>query len=240
MTFVKIMAPRSAELGPIANSVLQGGTVGEGEWSGATATSPLSIFLAAFPHIADPPKQDLTDVYRLARDPTIIKCSLYNSSYETNFTYVNGEQEINIKNHTLLNGVGYMDSVGFEGGSAGDPSAYYSTWETYSYQAVMACFGRLLGGAVSNLFQTPGGGQALGYVAIQNSSVMSTSLSDTKELQMVRAVQNKVNLGDAFGGLWKDISVAQTTSNSSLSLLDATEEMFRNITISMMSSNLFQ
>ena len=124
-TSVEIMAPRFAELGPIANSVLQGGTVGEGEWAGATA---LSIFVATFPHIADTPKQDLTDVYRLARDPTIIKCSLYNLSYETNFTYVNGEQEINIKNNTLLNGVGYVDSVGFESGSAGDPSAYYFTW----------------------------------------------------------------------------------------------------------------
>ena len=187
----------------------------------------------------------------------MLQCTLYNATYKTNFTYVNGEQRVDMAALQFLNTVRYIDQV--QVSSTGDQPSYNASlqtaqsyqflYETLAYQAVMEAFGRLMVGAISEDFQKRDYDDTSGpfhqtitsnmYTA--NTSVMSTQLANTKELAVIKNATDSVNSLNTFQYSWQEHSVSNSAAAGwQASLLDTVEEMFQNITISFMSSSSFQ
>lgn len=168
---------------------------------------------------------------------SILSCELLNSTYELEFLYRNGRQTINLVSAPELHNDTFND------GGAGEMYTYNKLnddWSRYSsdnnshplegqaYRAVMGAFAGLLQGFVSS---TPTG---FGTPASDKTSIMQTRLANTVEFApIVQAVRTRM-VG------WLDNS-AMTSSQTDpdLHLDRALEELFQNVTISLMSSPYF-
>ncbi|KAJ9222271.1 hypothetical protein DTO169C6_5400 [Paecilomyces variotii] len=199
-------------------------------------TAPLSLFVGAFPTIAtqhpvcsyvlpgnecSPAPCNSTTC--LLEKSTILQCSLYNTSYNTNFTYVNGEQTVNISLGGVLNSIPYLGGLlySWTGPTIATSPNMFSSLETFAYQSVMESFNRLLVGSISYSFLGTADSLSGVYQTAPNTSVLSTALSETPELSFLN--------GDG------STSVPNTES-----LSDAIEHMFQNITVSLMSLSQLQ
>lgn len=225
-------ALRTASLGPVTESAINIGGI-----SPSLSTpqkplgdgAPLSLFFATFPHMVDYDVA-LEKVHLTARDPTILRCVLHNASYQTNFTYINGDQSIHVTDQNILNPMGYLAGV--------DSNLANSSWfhnsdvmEAFSYQSIMEAFGDLLIGSISEYIQTE---NVNGHAGAQNdtdshtsnTSVISTALMETKELQVIQSFL-RPKTEDAYMNYW-DAKSMNSVNYSSLPLSRALEEMFRN------------
>lgn len=105
----------------------------------------------------------------------------------------------------------------------------------------MDSFGRLLVGSISN------SRGSLGAIVATNTSVMSTVLGDTEELNFLNSYPQPLKgLGLTLQqnvatdpNNWNGLDVVDDTS-SSIPIREALETLFENITIGLMSSKLLQ
>jgi hypothetical protein len=237
-------ALRTASLGPVTDGVIN---IGGTSSSFSTPQKPLgdgaslSLYFATFPHMVDYDIA-LENVHLTARDPTIVRCVLHNASYQTNYTYINGDQSIHVTDQNILNPMGYLAGVD---SNLANSSLFHDSevMEALSYQSIMEAFGSLLIGSISEYIQIENinghaGAQNETDPHTSNTSVISTALMETKELQVIQSFL-RLKTEDAYMNYWHAKSM--TSSNySSRPLSRALEEMFQNVTISFMGSGLFQ
>ncbi|KAI3318895.1 hypothetical protein HD806DRAFT_305268 [Xylariaceae sp. AK1471] len=209
------------------------------------------FFMAVFPHIVNEIQTTFCDDDLLGpngqlADSTILQCELYNSTYHVDFNFVNGEQLINITMGETLN---IVDPILFPGTSrfiftdSSESSPNFTQAEALAYQSVFDAFGRSLVGSVSSSVDTSG-------ALTVNTSILVTTLSETKELAFLSKWEDAPAPGSftdlqSFVELSGDFLKFPGTSvvdnaNYSRPLDKAMEDMFRNITIGLMSSQLLQ
>ncbi|KAL7930189.1 hypothetical protein V8C35DRAFT_313766 [Trichoderma chlorosporum] len=170
-------------------------------------------------------------------DMTVTTCTLYNTSYMANFTYINGVQNVELSTKGSFNNVTGLAS--FESPDGGTEIAVsVKGVENVAYQAVMDAFGRMFVGTISN--ESPMGG--IGAQVI-DSQVTSTPLLGTADYNFLQSFGKSVDSLQSFlvqhPTDWNGLSVQQE-SISTLSTARVIEELFRNATISLMSMPLLQ
>jgi hypothetical protein len=156
------------------------------------APLPATFYAALFPNMTDE-NQEIGGCISCQPchenplpDITVIQCELYNSSYYAFFSFIDGEQNINITlDETPHNSVPttqflYGDSTEDETAiyNANGTVIAYNTAEVQklSYQAVMGSFGSVVVGAIWNSKDSSGG------IITNGTSVMSTVLGEAEEL----------------------------------------------------------
>ena len=200
---------------------------------------------------------------------TMIQCQLFNSTYEADFVYVDGGQSITVnapvkssdepvitfdyvgqRTADSVNGL-WTSCFGLHSTSDGtleipEPCGFDpAILRVIAYQAVLEAFAGILRGTLT---------EDNANELIKNSSILSTTLVETKELAFLNE-QTTGYLGDGadqFGPYdlqsaltnYSNIDVSAAPQVDPLaskrSLSDALEEMFRNLTISLMSSDLLR
>ncbi|KAF7193881.1 hypothetical protein HII31_04771 [Pseudocercospora fuligena] len=256
-------AMNQGTLGPLLYDAV--GAKGNATTNGtANATQVATIYLAAIPKFkyrelgscdANPniTAEQVNDEFgRYFVNSTILECQLWNTSYHTNFTYVDGQQSIDITTSergedssvdTLagfyMNG-DYPKCAGLNVDYEGCNVDRY-TLQRLSFQAILDAFGRVFVGTVLDGQQSKYGGT---YTT--DTKVMSTVLLDTKELSFLRTPSNWANAAET--GTYTHLGSTDnmpslydwTAEPSQKSLKDTIEQLFQNITISMLSSENFQ
>lgn len=183
----------------------------------------------------------------------ILQCQLYNVSQYAEYRINNGNQTVfTSTNHTYnavpaLSGLnGTIPRGGLEVPSAPIPGTSGETIDpiimrTFAYQSIMDAFGRVLVGTIGLHVYGQGALQAV------NTSVMSTTLSDAKEIKFLRDWYfdrglETPNLETAVweGGYPFDGVSITSVPPATQPLAEALEELFRNITISLVTSELLQ
>lgn len=184
----------------------------------------------------------------------VIQCELHNSSYHASFSFINGEQTVDVTmDKAPLNSV--LPIFVLDMTSAYGPLANYSNdkpipvayktaeVETLSYQAVMASFGSVVVGTLWNSQGSNGG------ILANGTSVMSTVLGEAEELgwmndyppkngDFIATLQQAIASED-LGQMWNGLDVADDVQ-SAIPFKVALESLFQNITIGLMSSKLLQ
>ncbi|KAL7919901.1 hypothetical protein ACQKWADRAFT_322608 [Trichoderma austrokoningii] len=204
---------------------------------------PLTLLIAALPNMQSNPL-GICDARDNATMPqlinmTITKCKMHNTSYVANFTYIDNIQSVELTTQGLLNNITGQeflpssDPLNSENGSGYNVSIV----ENFAYQAVMDAFGRMFVGSIAyNYLQE--------HQEIDTQMVL-TPVLNTKEFNFLRPLSEDSSLqANAMGGghtpkLWNGYD-AEQMPDSTVSVADMIEELFRNATISLMSNSLLQ
>jgi hypothetical protein len=199
----------------------------ENTFSGANTldhtNNPAALFIASRPV---PPQNELP-----SDDWTLLQCSLLNTSYAVTFTNQNGIQTANITKSDQLEGVAAITSIAID-----NPTKDISPhgWQrTIAYQSILDAFGRLLIGSIAQ--------KTVGYLNVWTTaatSVMSTSLSQTTELYDI--LTNVRNMAIVIPGVCDVDYDSNLVDKSALPLAYAVEQLFRNITLSLLSYDSFR
>jgi hypothetical protein len=224
------------------------GTVGPLDFSAVgpedhvNATQVATLYFAVIPNLAyDTPASCSPRLNRTDwSNSTFVQCELHNTTYATNFTYVNGEQQISFSPQagttstpvTTLSAFDYLDTntscatmnARFEK-CVVDPSLL----EKLSFQAVMDAFGKIFVGYVVDPMKT-----RYGQGAFERTSVMQSVLLDTPELAFLTQNARWTSSGSDNPHLSTMHDSIQPRAN--LSLKGTLEKLFENITISLLSS----
>ena len=194
-------------------------------------------------------------------DSTMIQCQVFNSTYRANFKFEEGKQSIGVRTSSLEDRpISAVERVygpppqPIAGSVAASPecrpfiSNYNQTClfsrrlvSTLSYQAIMEAFNKLLVGSVYVTDRS--------FQPNFNSAIQDTALVDTPELVFltqsvvvssyygIYSLQDSImsSNGTLFKGIYSDASPIPSKP-----LAQTTEEMFQNITISLMSSRTLQ
>ncbi|KAL6890776.1 hypothetical protein GGI43DRAFT_430389 [Trichoderma evansii] len=175
----------------------------------------------------------------------ITRCTMYNTSYEANFTYINNIQSINLTTKGSFNNVTSLTGVAGASPlqslkSDGTYADNVTLVENLAYQAVMDAFGRMFVGAITY--------DLLQQKQIIATQMASTQLLGTKDFNFLQP-QSLESRGSHAGTLegaiddgnvpWNGSSVNQMP-NSSIPVAGMMEELFRNATVSLMSNILLQ
>ncbi|RSL68340.1 hypothetical protein CEP54_002880 [Fusarium duplospermum] len=202
-------------------------------------------------------KKNLTILTEGLFDSTssVLRCHIHNSTYEARFNITNGNQHVKVKvNHVeekpldAITGVWASDPLSnntectplnMDTECALEPSLL----RHLSYQALMDAFSEILVGNLAIRRRKYDDS----VVFHGNTSIRSTVLTNTPELQVLRnltllsknwamlhIVEPRANEW-AYKGLWNGPGEQRT-----MPLKEALEELFQNITISLMSSPLLQ
>lgn len=239
------------------NYTLRSSTVGpEGEGFYASDGSPyptdfppLSIYIAALKTgdlISGTCNPGTTTALA---NTTIVECFLYNATYISNFTYINGAQAIDTKlplQH--INDVGFIAGVegvsplglAYENGTSiipVTPQDYNTTLvEMFAYQSVMDSFGRMMVGTVAN---TAGWEFRTVYSLVAtNTSILTTTFLQSNELAFLQSFSEGHELSENSED-WPGDSIT-ISQNGAIPLTDALEEAFRNITLSLIAERTLQ
>lgn len=152
------------------------------------------------------------DGYSSNFDNETIECGLYNTSYNINFSFQDGQPNLTILNSTRLNGVHVASSAELAQCASGVCSP-----EAVAYIALLNALGQQLLGYLQL--------SHYGYLWPSQTQVTKTVLMDTKEMVRARASLNKQDqdtlLADALG------------------MSEALEEIFANATLSLFSRASF-
>ncbi|EHK48781.1 hypothetical protein TRIATDRAFT_93783 [Trichoderma atroviride IMI 206040] len=186
----------------------------------------LTLLIAALPGMLNSSSNGYRQDFDRIANMTVTRCMMYNTSYVANFTYIDNIQSINVTTQGSFNNITAQDAV------AGAVMLHYM--DTFAYQAIMDAFGRMLVGSI--VFDYSSEGQII------DTQIALTPLLDTKELNFLRPLSKRNTLEELTGqvsGIWNGISVQQV-SNPTVLLADMIEEMFRNVTLSLISNPLLQ
>ncbi|KAF9771459.1 hypothetical protein IL306_010902 [Fusarium sp. DS 682] len=162
------------------------------------------------------PDKPISEHYIMANKT--IECQLYNTSFAINFTFNNGKQDISYKTKRL-NGVSYVDA-GLSSKGSKDTSRFHAS---VAYLSLMDALGRLLLGSLQI--------SHYGVMSPIQTQIMSSVLMDSKELQIVQEMNAQQY---STGDLPKAESVI-----GNISIADALEQLFTNVTISLFSNSKF-
>ncbi|KAF4334983.1 hypothetical protein FBEOM_11180 [Fusarium beomiforme] len=163
------------------------------------------------------PDRPLSNYYIMVNKS--VECQLYNSSFAINFTFSNGQQDISYKTERL-NGVSYLNTGISQRGSKDTTQLHASV----AYISLMDALGKLLLGSLQI--------SHYGFINPVQTQIMSSVLMDAKEMQIVQ--QMNAQQYSADGGLQKAESVI-----GNISMADALEQLFTNVTISLFSNSKF-
>ncbi|MCJ1230870.1 hypothetical protein MMC12_007544 [Toensbergia leucococca] len=155
---------------------------------------------------------------------TILNCSLYNASYAVDFNFENGRQQLDVIDVKNVNGVQAITKYWEPYGSYNGAVAF-ATQASINYQAIMDAFGKLLVGTVSVTSLE----QQSEYVYTNSTSVLSTNLVSTEELAPLYSHLNQISGA---------VNVSSSLPGAQ-SLLDAVEQLFQNITLSLFTNRAF-
>ena len=188
---------------------------------------------------------------------TVLRCDVHNSTYHTTFSFINGVQEVDVKNVT-----GVTDTPMI---TIGNVTAYFSSlnqtdlslrpqacppskmndsneWSaclydprvlsTLSYQAVMHAFTDLVAGMISL-----GDEFDIQTMITSTTQLSSTVLAEAPELAFLQSTQPYAQQSAA---MWKQqpfagLVNAAAATKATLPFQQALEHVFQNITISLMS-----
>ncbi|TGJ80107.1 hypothetical protein E0Z10_g8652 [Xylaria hypoxylon] len=150
---------------------------------------------------------------------TFLQCDLHNSSYHTGFNYESGRQSIAIQT---------------------DRMEIVSTMKRLSYTAIADAFFQIIKGSVTDD----------GNLLNVDTNIRSTVLVDTPELSFLSSQHARsrfesistvqMDLWEMNNSSGQSLSSSPYTTNPHKSLQNVMEEMFQNITISLISSELLQ
>lgn len=227
--------PPSDTLGPMAAA------------SPTTSANALALYLAALPGMSDSASAGLCAYnngtytqYALSQlaNMTLTQCTMYNTSYIANFTYINGAQNVNLTTQGSYNYVTYIDGIG-----SAAPHLNRLNVENFAYQAVMDAFGRMFVGTITvNTIESSAEGTSSQTIG---TAMVTTPLLNTRELNFLQSavsdgsISLQAEVETTGSEIWNGFSV-QRLPNSTLPMARVMEEMFKNATISLMSSSLLQ
>ncbi|KAI9765995.1 MAG: hypothetical protein M1840_007002 [Geoglossum simile] len=141
------------------------------------------------------------------------ECGLYNASYEVDFRFDNGIQQLNVRNFRYLNGIPYLTDVDYL--TSKNKTLVELETQHISYQAIMDSLGNILVGNCMQPASAPPTGRY--------TQILSTALVNTKE---IRRMEQMVG---AHFDFWQ----------RNFSLAEGIEELSRNITLSLFSSSVY-
>lgn len=190
---------------------------------------------------------------------TVLRCDVHNSTYHTTFSFVNGVQEVDIKNVTAVTDtpmitigvvVAYFNSSNQTDMSLrpqacppsekDDPNEWGNAClfdprvlSTLSYQAVMHAFTDLVAGMISL-----GDEEDLQTLITSTTQLSSTVLAEAPELAFLQSTQPSAQQRAA---MWKQqpftgLVNAAAATKATLPFQQALEHLFQKITISLMSA----
>ncbi|CAG8043167.1 unnamed protein product [Penicillium salamii] len=202
--------------------------------------SPLSVFVASFPRMAH--NVDIDNLDAALQNSTIVQCFLHNATYQASFEYVNGNQTVHVTDQKILDGISLLG--GIEGVVSQNQSSFIQNpqiMESMAYQSVMDAFCGLLYGYIgTNIFKA-NNDTVPGYASTPSrahTDVTSTILMETEELHQLKA--NLISGGnDSYIDYWRGRSMS-SLDQPLTPLATTIQDLFRNTTISFMSSSLFQ
>jgi hypothetical protein len=200
--------------------------------------------------------------FSMFANSTFLQCQLHNTTYNAKFNFTNGAQTVGLDFPNLdastpvaARDIAYInygihknridDNYTVDGcETVGDGFYTYkdckidtNTMERLSFQAVMDSFGSLLVGGVRS-----GDGFEV-TTLVSATSVMTTSLMSSRELQFMNGAASWLNntMYVPFKAT-KDYAtiLPQDAIPSNVSLSQRLEELFQNITVSMMSADTLQ
>ncbi|KAJ5873204.1 hypothetical protein N7455_003747 [Penicillium solitum] len=238
---------RLNNLGPIPSDPENGSKIYSTPKQPMIDWTPLSLFVAIFPHSMETPKHNNVpeNVAAAVQNSTILRCTLHNASYQANLTYVNGAQTVYVADKTVLNGISYLHGVTNHDGPVWSSNTSFMhnprVMESLSYQSIMDAFGKLLFGSIrTNMThynnQEDGIEGNVVNSMTQATNVLSTTLMDTEEMSIFPSIAGSES--NLFTEYWEGRSISPPRYSSRLS--NALEELFQNITFSLMSSKMFQ
>lgn len=238
---------RLNKLGPIPRDPEDGRKIYSTPKQPMIDRTPLSLFVAVFPHAMENPKHNEVseNVAAAVQNSTILRCTLHNASYQANFTYINGAQTIHMTDKTALNGISYLHGVtNLDGPVPSSNTSFMHNpriMESLSYQSIMDAFGKLLFGSIStNMthYEYDEAGLEGNVVNSmkQTTNILSTTLMETEEMSIFPSIAGSDS--NPFTDYWEGRSVSPSRHFSRLS--NALEELFQNITFSLMSSKMFR
>ncbi|KAK3636944.1 hypothetical protein LTR56_012604 [Elasticomyces elasticus] len=200
-------------------------------------------------------------------DITMLQCQLYNTTYRTQFTFINGTQTVDTQLPDpatdtpvpIINAVRGPGSDGINNNDtcitlttddAFNPACHFnsSLLPQLAYQSILQAFTSLLTGNISLEATTA----ASEYISgtFDYSTIRSTSLVNTRELAFLTdyalhltSTPMDPDLQHALENSSMPAVSALTRSQGAdpqTSLKDAIETMFQNLTVSLMSVNAFQ
>ncbi|QDS72737.1 hypothetical protein FKW77_003922 [Venturia effusa] len=197
-----------------------------------------SLFIATSPTIENSKPWD------------IVNCSLYNASYHVTVDYTGGVQRLEVSRN-ITSSVGYFSTLDSIGSATeqestdvdpvtGENATLYTDLNQFGYQAIMAAFGELLAGQISiDMYN------AIGRFDINTNatSILATSLTQTIELFNLSQILETCYGGGGFlvCNEEADNNVLNITAapQGMISLPRAAEQLFENITLSLLSNNAF-
>lgn len=217
-------SPRKDPVSGIYSMPFSGDTLSASDVDGAAWVNPLTLFVAAFP------TQMISYDYNTCKGPTrdsiIVECQLYNATYNAHFNNTSGIQNVTLTAVTPGDPIVPVRDTG-------DMTSTNSTVaQTMAYQSVAEAFEELLFGTIGA--ELSDNDEATYGPTLQNTTVMSTILARTKDLAF---------LGNQIANL---SGAAKTTASSrqpvlyDIPLAAALEELFQNITISLMSKDALE
>ena len=191
---------------------------------------------------------------------TVLRCDVHNSTYHTTFSFVNGVQEVDIHNVTDVTDtpmitlgavVAFFNSTNMTNMSlrpqACPPSDINdacvfdpSVLSTLSYQAVMHAFTDLVTGMISL-----GDVESFQMFIRSTTQLSSTVLAEAPELAFLQSAQmpsqDRRPSVQQRAALWKQppftgLVNAAAATKATLPFQQALEQVFQNITISLMSA----
>lgn len=176
----------------------------------------------------DEVSEDHGRIYVVIRDKTggnfgmeankTIECGLYNTSYNVDFAFSNGQPNLTIINTTRLNGVASDAALAMCDSDTSHNEASVCSPEAVAYIALLNAFGQQLLGYLEQ--------SHYGHIGSLQTQVAKTVFMDTKELY---GAQYYMNNG-------KD---ADTQPADAIGMAEALEQVFSNATLSLFSKASF-
>jgi hypothetical protein len=214
---------------------------------------PLSMFVFTSPNMRNPYSYGMDPEYDYYGNATIIKCQLMNATYSPSFNWTNGIRNLDVNRTTSTETVSYQQDVdctrflytqdvytadNYTGNAQENISRPLSDYNNtivrnFAYQSVMQAFGNILKGSIS-FPSFPNG-------LVVATSVMNTVLGATRELSLLQnnTADDATSLASLGPQVWPGVSIEMRTNNTS-DLRTALEDIFQNITMSLISSPLLQ
>lgn len=185
--------------------------------------SPLSLFLAVFPGISD------LNPSVVALGSTIMQCTLYNASYTTNFSFVNGVQTVSVVNTSSFKESNAVSALrDLFAPVVLSPLLTLADVQTLAYQSIFDVFQSMLLGSVSTNLnnETP--------QTTFDTKLGQTALINSHEVAFLQSFTARDELP------WNGSSIETSSDPTQRDAIDMLEEMFRNVTLSLASQDLLK
>ena len=174
------------------------------------------------------------------------ECTLQNVSYRTDFAYTNGLQNITLSTSRSMNNVSYLSGFSSFAEISADASGRFpynpnfttvtlnqTAVQMLSYQSIMDAFASMFVGYVKTISSTIDEKSSIQYTV--DTSMGTTSLVQSRE--MANVTQSLALQFELLGNVnWDGKSVNQNETGTQ-PMTELMEEMFRNVTVSLMSNS---